>query len=190
MSANDGPEGERTIYSAVPSPSPPDCNDVLVPLSFGVAPPTATAVIDGRHCSLVIVPLLQTVAVIVLVLVLPPKRTPISDRDFCPRRATYGNNGGPASICVRAVIVVGPASYVGENLIGPRGKQRNEQSPVHSNLTATRPTEECLNAGVQAPIKIVDGRHWSPGVYHNLRLMGFTLEVAWARVFISLTFIT
>jgi hypothetical protein len=43
---------------------------------------------------------------------------------------------------------------------------------------------------VQAPIKIVDGRHWSPGVYRNLRLMGFTLEVAWAKVFISLTFIT
>ncbi len=79
---------------------------------------------------------------------------------------------------------------VGENLIGPRGKQRNEQSPVHSNLTATRPTEERLDAGVQAPIKIVDGRHWSLGVYRNLRLMGFTLEVAWARAFISLTFIT
>jgi hypothetical protein len=75
---------------------------------------------------------------------------------------------------------------VGGNLIGPRGKQRNEQSPVHSNLTATRPKEECLNAGVQAPIKIVDGRHWSPGVYRNLRLMGFTLEVAWARALISL----
>jgi hypothetical protein len=77
---------------------------------------------------------------------------------------------------------------VGGNLIGPRGKQRNEQSSVHSNLTATRPKEECLNAGVQAPIKIVDGRHWSPGVYRNLRLMGFTLEVAWGRAFISLTF--
>ncbi len=48
---------------------------------------------------------------------------------------------------------------VGENLIGPRGEQRNEQSPVHSNLTATRPTEERLDAGVRAPIKIVDGRH-------------------------------
>ena len=79
---------------------------------------------------------------------------------------------------------------VGENFIGPRGEQRNEQSPVHLNLTATRPTEERLDAGVQVPIKIVDGRHWSPGVYHNLRLMGFTLEVAWVRAFISLTFIT
>jgi hypothetical protein len=79
---------------------------------------------------------------------------------------------------------------VGENLIGPRGEQRNEQSPVNSNLTATRPTEEHLDAGVRAPIKKVDGRHWSLGVYRNLRLMGFTLEVAWARAFISLTFIT
>jgi hypothetical protein len=37
---------------------------------------------------------------------------------------------------------------VGENLIGPRGKHRNEQRPVHSNWTATRPTEEHLDAGV------------------------------------------
>jgi hypothetical protein len=77
------------------------------------------------------------------------------------------------------------AAIVGENLIGPRGEQSNEKSPVHSNLTTTRPTEERLE-----PIKIVDGRHWSPGVYCNLRLMGFTLEVAWAKAFISLTYIT
>jgi hypothetical protein len=83
-----------------------------------------------------------------------------------------------------------PLLSVGENLIGPRGKHRNEQRPIHTNMTATRLTEERLDAGVQAPIKIVDGRHWSPGVYRNLRLMGFSLEVVWARAFISLTFIS
>jgi hypothetical protein len=79
MSANNGQGGEPTRRSAVQSPSPPDCDDVLVPLSFCVAPPTATAVIGGRH-RLVIVPFLQTVAAIVLVLLHPPERTPIPDR--------------------------------------------------------------------------------------------------------------
>jgi hypothetical protein len=36
----------------------------------------------------------------------------------------------------------------------------------------------------QAPIKIVDGRPWSPGVYQLLCLLGKTLEVAWVRAFI------
>ncbi len=103
MSANDGLGGEPTRRSTVPSQSPPDRDDVLVPSSFSVAPPTATAVIDGRHRSLVIVPLSQTVAVIVLVLLLAPGITPIPDRDSCPRRATYGNDGGPASIRARGL---------------------------------------------------------------------------------------
>ncbi len=76
----------------MPSPSPLARDDVLVPSSFGVAPPTATAVIGGRHRSLVIVPFSRTVAVIVLILLLPPERTH-------PRRATYDDDdGGPASI--------------------------------------------------------------------------------------------
>ncbi len=36
----------------------------------------------------------------------------------------------------------------------------------------------------RAPIKIVDERPWSPGVYRLLRLLGKTPEVAWVRVFI------
>ncbi len=89
MSANDGPEGEPTRRSAVPSPSPPDRDDVPVPSSFSIAPPMATAVFGGRHCSLVIVFLLRTVAVIFLILLLPPERTPIPDGETRPRRATY-----------------------------------------------------------------------------------------------------
>jgi hypothetical protein len=85
--------GEPTRRYVVQSPSPPDRNDVLVPSSFCVAPPMATAVIGGCHCSLVIVPFLQTVAVIVLVLLLPPERTPIPDHDSCPRRETYDDDG-------------------------------------------------------------------------------------------------
>jgi hypothetical protein len=92
-SANNGRGGEPTRRSTVQLLSPPDRDNVLVQSSFCVAPPTATAVIGGRHRSLVIVPFLRTVAVIVLVLLLPPKRTPIPDCDSCPRRATYNNDG-------------------------------------------------------------------------------------------------
>ncbi len=84
--------GEPTRRSTVQLPSPPDCNNVLVPSSFCVAPPTATAVIGGRH-RLVIVPFLRTVAVLVLVLLLPPEGMPIPDHDSRPRRETYDNNG-------------------------------------------------------------------------------------------------
>ncbi len=64
MLANNGRGGEPTRRSAVQSPSPPDCDNVLVSSSFCVAPPTATADIGGRH-RLVIVPFLQTVVVII-----------------------------------------------------------------------------------------------------------------------------
>ncbi len=36
----------------------------------------------------------------------------------------------------------------------------------------------------QAPIKIVDGHHWSPGIYRTQRLLGKTLEVAWEGAFV------
>jgi hypothetical protein len=36
----------------------------------------------------------------------------------------------------------------------------------------------------QAPIKTVNGRPWSPGVYQSLCILGKTLEVAWVRAFI------
>ncbi len=37
----------------------------------------------------------------------------------------------------------------------------------------------------RAPIKIVDGCRWSPGVYQLLCLLGKTLEVAWVRALIG-----
>jgi hypothetical protein len=82
------PGGEPKRRSAVPSPLPPNCNDVQVPLFFGIAPPMATAVVGGCHRSLVILLLLLTVAVIFLILLLPPKRTPFPDPGTLPRRAT------------------------------------------------------------------------------------------------------
>ena len=41
----------------------------------------------------------------------------------------------------------------------------------------------------RAPIKMVSGRAWSPGIYQSLRLLGKSLDVAWERAFIRpLTF--
>ena len=46
-------------------------------------------------------------------------------------------------------------------------------------LTGARPSDE------RAPIKLVDGRPWSPGVYRALRLLGRSLETAWEKAFIQ-----
>ncbi len=41
----------------------------------------------------------------------------------------------------------------------------------------------------RAPIKMVSGRAWSPGIYQSLRLLDKSLDVAWERAFIRpLTF--
>jgi hypothetical protein len=82
MSANNGPGGKPTRRSAVPLPLPPDWDNVPVPSPFGIAPPMATAVIGGCHCSLLIVPLLGTIAVIFLILLLLPKRTLIPNHEL------------------------------------------------------------------------------------------------------------
>ena len=50
---------------------------------------------------------------------------------------------------------------------------------------------ECAPPGEpqQAPLIMVSGRAWSPGVYRALRLLGKTLDVAWERAFVrSITF--
>jgi hypothetical protein len=77
---------------------PTDHDNVPVPSSFGVVPPTATAVVGGCHRSLVIVLLLGTVAVIFLLLLLLPERMPIPDHETHRRGATYDNNNSPALI--------------------------------------------------------------------------------------------
>ncbi len=41
----------------------------------------------------------------------------------------------------------------------------------------------------QAPLIMMSGRAWSPGVYRALRLLGKTLDIAWERAFLrSLVF--
>jgi hypothetical protein len=69
--------------------------------------------------------------------------------------------------------------------------QQNQESVLSGNRPAK---EESLDVEVcplikglesQAPIKMVDGRPLSPGVYQLLHLLGKTLEiVVWERAFI------
>jgi hypothetical protein len=50
-------------------------------------------------------------------------------------------------------------------------------------------TAEPTKQDQRAPINMVGGRAWSPGIYRSLRLLGKSLDVAWERAFIHpLTF--
>jgi len=81
---------------------------------------------------------------------------------------------------------------VGDNTKGPKLTAARPAAKVrfavdveaHAMLTA-EPTKQ----DQQAPIKMVCGRAWSPGIYQALRLLGKSLDVAWDRAFIHpLTF--
>ena len=64
-----------------------------------------------------------------------------------------------------------------------RLKSRRVRFAVESSTA--RPTKQ----DQRAPIKMVGGRAWSPGIYQALRLLGKSLDVAWERAFIHpLTF--
>ena len=71
---------------------------------------------------------------------------------------------------------------VGENEKGP-GILVNDR-PGPGILTYYGRPSENGNAEARAPIKLVDGRPWSPSVYLNLRLIGLSLDVAWSKAFV------
>ena len=57
------------------------------------------------------------------------------------------------------------------------------------DVKALRTRTQATKQNQSAPIKMVSGHAWSPGIYWALRLLGKTLDVAWERAFIcSLTF--
>jgi hypothetical protein len=68
----------------------------------------------------------------------------------------------------------------------------NQQETILANDRPLEPTlmddKRWQKLEARAPIKLVDGRPWSPGVYPALRLLGNTLEVAWERVFIRTSY--
>ena len=67
-----------------------------------------------------------------------------------------------------------------------------DQSPTKDRrvrFAVDIPTAEPTKQDRRAPIKMVGGRAWSPGIYRSLRLLGKSLDVAWERAFIHpLTF--
>jgi hypothetical protein len=67
-----------------------------------------------------------------------------------------------------------------------------DQSPTKDRrvrFAVDIPTAEPTKQDRRAPIKMVGGRAWSPGIYRSLRLLGKSLDVAWERTFIHpLTF--
>ena len=59
------------------------------------------------------------------------------------------------------------------------------QECVGGNQKEVNPTGDRPSGGEsRAPIKLVDGRPWSPNIYRNLRLVGKSLEVAWEKAFV------
>jgi hypothetical protein len=76
-------------------------------------------------------------------------------------------------------------SQKGQNLTAARpAKEVVGGSQKGQNLTTARPAKE-VDLGARAPIKIVDGWPWSPGMYCNRRLLGHALEAAWEQAFIA-----
>ena len=70
------------------------------------------------------------------------------------------------------------------------GCAHSDQSPTNAvDKEVREPSAEPTKQDQQAPIRMVSGRAWSPGIYQALRLLGKSLDVAWERVFIHpLTF--
>jgi hypothetical protein len=81
---------------------------------------------------------------------------------------------------------------VGENTKRPKPTAARPAAKVWFAVDVeahTEPTAEPTKQDQRAPIKMVSGRAWSPGIYQALRLLGKSLDVAWERAFIHpLTF--
>jgi hypothetical protein len=81
---------------------------------------------------------------------------------------------------------------VGDNTKGPEPAPARPAAKVWFAIDMEAhagPTTEPTKQDRRAPIKIVGGRAWSPGIYQALRLLGKSLDVAWEKAFIHpLTF--
>ncbi len=75
------------------------------------------------------------------------------------------------------------AHTVGDNTKGPARPAAKVWFAVDVEAHVG-PTAEPTKQDRRAPIKIVGGRAWSPGIYQALRLLGKSLDVAWKREFI------
>ena len=83
---------------------------------------------------------------------------------------------------------IGTEMIVGDNTKGPARPAAKVRFAVDVEAHVG-PTAEPTKQDQRAPIKIVGGCAWSPGIYQALRLLGKSLDVAWEKAFIRpLTF--
>ena len=78
---------------------------------------------------------------------------------------------------------------VGGNAKGPKLTAARPAAKVWFAVDVeayAEPTAGPTKQDQRAPINMVSGRAWSPGIYQALRLLGKSLDVAWERVFIHL----
>jgi hypothetical protein len=79
------------------------------------------------------------------------------------------------------------ALSVGDNTKGPEPAPARPAAKVRFAVDMEAhagPTAEPTKQDRRAPIKIVGGPAWSPGIYQALRLLGKSLDVAWEKAFI------
>ena len=70
---------------------------------------------------------------------------------------------------------------VGDNTKGPKPTTARSAAKVRIAVDVEAhavPTTEPTKQDQRAPIKMVSGRAWSPGIYQALRLLGKSLDVA------------
>ncbi len=100
------------------------------------------------------------------------------------RRRRWQQGGG----CGGSVVVVGERRTNGMLEILPDIEilpDANFEVPCTQNgIVVPRVQNGIIPLDRRAPIKMVSGRAWSPGIYQSLRLLGKSLDVAWERAFI------
>jgi hypothetical protein len=98
----------------------------------------------------------------------------------------------PASHCEKSCNKAHHSLTRGDNTKGPEPTPTRPAVKVWFAVDVEAragPTAEPTKQDQCAPIKIVGGRAWSPGIYQALRLLGKSLDVAREKAFIHpLTF--
>jgi hypothetical protein len=74
-----------------------------------------------------------------------------------------------------------PTKNVGEQVTNKEVEIWNQSLTKDRQVTFE---PKSLLPSPRAPINVIGGRAWSPGVYRALRLQSKSLDVAWERVFI------
>jgi len=118
------------------------------------------------------------------------------NQPFCHNASTYNAEQAGMGHSVNVTITLAHRIIlliiVGDNTKGPKPTATRPAAKVRFAVDVEAhagPTAEPTKQDRRAPIKIVGGRAWSPGIYQALRLLGKSLDVAWEKAFIRpLTF--